>query len=96
MLPLNRIAMAEAIVLAVVSIWQLRTALLGKFDGNCGQSSEIIDAAEKITHPGYGINSPDQDFAVVKLSRKKSTTPVATMTVDYEKLQHEIREVLLV
>ena len=43
---------------------------------NCGESSETIKVAERISHPSYDKNTYDNDFALVKLAERASTTPV--------------------
>jgi Secreted trypsin-like serine protease len=45
-------------------------------NGNCGQSSEIISALKTIMHPNYNDNTFNNDFALVKLKKRSTTTPV--------------------
>jgi len=45
-------------------------------NGNCGQSSEIISALKTIMHPDYNDMTFDNDFALVKLKKRSTATPV--------------------
>lgn len=45
-------------------------------NGNCGQSSEIISTLKTIMHPNYNDNTFNNDFALVKLKKRSTTTPV--------------------
>jgi secreted trypsin-like serine protease len=46
-------------------------------NGNCGQSSETIRTIKTIMHPQYDHSTYDNDFALVKLTKRSTTTPVA-------------------